>query len=167
MDYEIPRHRIVNDYMALVKSSQIYRNLESYSLNYIAELLLGLKKVSYTGNLRSLYKDNFPRFVGYSLVDTILVMLIHKVTNLYNGDFSSHTTQKYRTRKFRRMLFPKHSCLTNFDRITLCCANQNLTTIPNASIKVGMLNRPRKSLPGLCPVSTTMHCTLTLSLRLV
>lgn len=87
MDYEIPRHRIVNDYMALVKSSQIYRNLESYSLNYIAELLLGLKKVSYTGNLRSLYKDNFPRFVGYSLVDTILVMLIHKVTNLYNGDF--------------------------------------------------------------------------------
>lgn len=87
MEYQIPRHRVINDYMVLFKNSQIYRNLESYSLNNVSSQILGLNKVSYTGNLRTLYNENFPRFIGYSFVDTILVMLIHKATNLYNGDF--------------------------------------------------------------------------------
>lgn len=87
MDYEIPTHRIMNDYMVFFKNSQIYRNLESYSLNAVSEMILGLKKVSYMGNLRKLYEEDYPRFVAYAFVDTILVMLIHKATNLYNGDF--------------------------------------------------------------------------------
>lgn len=86
-EYQYPKHRLLIDYMLLFKRSQKFSNLESYSLNAVAEYILGLKKVSYQGNLRKLYNENYPRFLGYAFVDTILVMLIHKATNLYNTNF--------------------------------------------------------------------------------
>lgn len=86
-EYQYPKHRIITDYMILFKRSQKFSNLEAYSLNAVSETILGLKKVSYQGNLRKLYKDNYPRFVAYAFVDTILVMLLHKATNLYNTNF--------------------------------------------------------------------------------
>lgn len=84
---EIPAHRIITDYMLLFKDSLIYNNLESYSLNYCSELVLGLQKVMYTGNLRKLYEDNYYKFIAYAIIDTILVMMIHRTTNLYSVDF--------------------------------------------------------------------------------
>lgn len=87
VDAQIPVHRLIDDYMLMFKFSLIYNNLESYSLNFCTELILGLKKVMYTGNLRKLYQDNFPKFIAYAIMDTILVMLIHKKTNLYTIDF--------------------------------------------------------------------------------
>lgn len=84
---EMPLHRIINDYMQFFKDSLIYNNLGSYSLNNISELILGLQKVDYEGNLRTLYNENFPKFLGYALMDTILVMLIHKKVNLYTINF--------------------------------------------------------------------------------
>lgn len=84
---QIPAHRIIADYMILFKESLIYNNLGRYNLDSIAELILGLKKVTYTGNLRTLYENNYLRFVGYSFIDTILVMLIHRATNLLGVDF--------------------------------------------------------------------------------
>lgn len=77
-----PAHRVIIDYMQLFKDSLIYNNLGKYNLDSIAELILGLKKVTYSGNLRTLYETDYLRFVGYALVDTILVMLIHKNCNL-------------------------------------------------------------------------------------
>lgn len=87
LDYEIPTHRIINDYMMFFRQSQKYANFESYSLNSVSAKILGLTKVSYDGNLRTLYETNYPRFIGYAFIDTILVMLIHKAANLYNLDF--------------------------------------------------------------------------------
>lgn len=87
LDFEIPTHRIINDYIIFAKESLVYNQLGDYSLNNFAEITLGLKKVSYSGNLRKLYRTNFNKFIGYALIDTILVMLIHKKTNLYNVDF--------------------------------------------------------------------------------
>lgn len=87
LDYEIPTHRTINDYMMFFKDSQKYANLEAYSLNYVSEFILGLNKVAYDGNLRTLYETNYPKFIGYAFIDTILVMLLHKATNLYNSDF--------------------------------------------------------------------------------
>ena len=82
-----PTHRIIADYMKMFQEALIYNNLESYSLNSIASLVLKLNKVMYDGNLRTLYNQNYNKFIGYALMDTILVMLIHKATNLYNIDF--------------------------------------------------------------------------------
>ena len=87
IDLKIPTHRIIVDYMLLFKESLIYNNLGSYSLDNIAETVLKLNKVTYDGNLRTLYDQDYLRFVAYAFMDTILVMLIHKATNLLTVDF--------------------------------------------------------------------------------
>lgn len=87
VDVKLPVHRIIADYMVMFKKSLTYNNLESYSLNSISEKILGLQKVLYDGNLRKLYEEDYLRFIGYAFIDTILVMLIHKMVNLYNVDF--------------------------------------------------------------------------------
>ena len=84
---EMPQHRLILDYMMMFQGSLVYSNLESYSLNNISELILGLNKVQYEGNLRKLYDEEYLKFVAYAIVDTILVMLIHKKTNLMDVDF--------------------------------------------------------------------------------
>lgn len=84
---KMPTHRIIADYMQLFKEALIYNNLGSYSLDNIANDILGIGKISYAGNLRTLYKDDFLGFLAYGFVDTILVMLIHKKTKLYDVDF--------------------------------------------------------------------------------
>ena len=87
VNLEIPSHRLIGDYMLMFKDSLIYNALGSYSLNNCAELVLGLKKVVFQGNLRTLYEKEYLKFIAYAIVDTILVMLIHKSTNLYSVDF--------------------------------------------------------------------------------
>ena len=87
VDLQIPTHRVVACYMTLFKESLIYNNLTAYSLDAISELILGLHKVSYDGNLRTLYQTDYRRFIAYAFIDTILVMLIHKATNLLTVDF--------------------------------------------------------------------------------
>lgn len=84
---KLPKHRLVIDYMLAFQDSLVYNNLESYSLNFISEKILGLNKISYDGNLRTLYNDNYPKFLTYAIVDTILVMLIHNKTKLIDIDF--------------------------------------------------------------------------------
>lgn len=84
---ELPAHIVLTDYMQLFKESLTYNNLESYSLDSISELVLGLNKVTYSGNLKTLYDTDYLRFCAYAIVDTILVMLIHKQTNLLTVDF--------------------------------------------------------------------------------
>ncbi len=87
VNIKVPAHRMAIDYMQLFKESLVYNNLGKYSLNSIAEMILGLKKVSYDGNLRTLYDEDYLRFVAYALVDTIIGMLIHKATNLIGVEF--------------------------------------------------------------------------------
>lgn len=84
---KLPAHRLIGDYMNMFRESLIYNNLGNYSLNSIADSILGLKKIMYVGNLRTLYKNDFNKFLAYAFIDTILVMLIHKKTNLYDVDF--------------------------------------------------------------------------------
>lgn len=92
-----PRHRLASDYMRIFKASETFRNLESYSLDNVSNEVLGLGKVSYDGNLRVLYETDYLKFVSYALVDTILVMLLHKMTNLVSTYFfqSYYTSLPY------------------------------------------------------------------------
>lgn len=84
---ELPQHRLILDYMTMFKESLVYGNLESYSLNNISEIILGLNKVQYTGNLKTLYEENYVKFIAYAIIDTILVMLIHNKTKFSDIDF--------------------------------------------------------------------------------
>jgi DNA polymerase elongation subunit (family B) len=87
IDFEVPSHRVIMDYMFLFKESLVYNNLGGYSLNDISELILNLQKVEYDGNLRTLYETDYLRFIAYAIIDPILTMLIHKETNLMTVDF--------------------------------------------------------------------------------
>lgn len=84
---KLPYHRMYVDYMLLFKDSLVYNNLGKYSLDYVSELVLGLNKVSYSGNLRKLYEEDYLRFIAYAYIDTILVMLLHHSVNLLNINF--------------------------------------------------------------------------------
>ena len=84
---EMPAHRVISDYMFFFQESLIYNNLDNFSLSNIANLILGLDKIMYEGNLRTLYNTNFNKFLAYAILDTVLVMLVHKSTNLYNVNF--------------------------------------------------------------------------------
>jgi len=65
------------DYLELFKKFGLntYGQQESYKLDYIAELVLGEKKVDYSeyGSLHSLYENNFQLFVDYNIQDVELV----------------------------------------------------------------------------------------------
>ncbi|CAB4162468.1 PolB DNA polymerase elongation subunit (family B) [uncultured Caudovirales phage] len=59
---------------------QLYRkftfgNQESYKLDYISQIELGEKKIDYSeyGDLLSLYKNNFQKFIEYNIHDCVLV----------------------------------------------------------------------------------------------
>ena len=64
------------DYMDLFKKfAYTYGNQESYSLNHIASVVLGDKKLDYSeiGSLRTLYDDDFQMFVDYNIKDVELI----------------------------------------------------------------------------------------------
>lgn len=83
----LPNHRIVICYMNLFKTSLKYNTLDSYSLSNVAQIVLGLDKIEYDGNLKVLYETDPNKFVAYSIIDTVILMLLHLKTNLYSTDF--------------------------------------------------------------------------------
>lgn len=83
----VPRHRVIDCYMVGFRASYNYRSIGNFSLDNCSELVLGLNKVSYDGNLKTLYETDFCKWVSYALVDSILVMLIHKSTNVLGTNF--------------------------------------------------------------------------------
>jgi DNA polymerase elongation subunit (family B) len=86
-DVPYPKHRLTMDYMNVFKASPKYTTLESFSLDSVSENILKTKKVVYEGNLKTLYDNDYLRFISYAFVDTILVMLLHKTTNLLSTFF--------------------------------------------------------------------------------
>jgi len=79
---KLPLHKIVVDYLQVYKKwDNIIPTKESDTLDYVAEQALNVKKIHYSGTLTELYRDNFPKFVYYNAIDSILVKLIHDKLN--------------------------------------------------------------------------------------
>lgn len=77
-DTEMPAHRLIVDYMDLyAKWDTSIKIKESNSLDFVADNILGVKKIQYNGNLTHLYKNNYKDFVFYNAVDSCLVQQIH------------------------------------------------------------------------------------------
>ena len=96
---EIPAHRLIVDYMELYdKWDTFVKVKESSALDFVAGSILGDKfgKVSYTGDLKYLYKTDKKKFIFYNVIDTILVQLIHEKTRyidvLYGISKLAHCT---------------------------------------------------------------------------
>lgn len=74
---ELPMHRLILDYMQIFdKFDRSVKYKTNISLDVVAEEVLGLKKIEFTGSIADLYTNDVMRFMEYSVVDPILVQLI-------------------------------------------------------------------------------------------
>jgi DNA polymerase elongation subunit (family B) len=75
-----PTHTLILDMMDIIdkEDTQVLPTKESMNLDYISGEALGANKVEYDGNLEELYINDFPRYVFYNLIDSILVQLNDK-----------------------------------------------------------------------------------------
>lgn len=82
-DYEVPRHKLVFDYMLLYASLDTSIKVkESNSLDFVSTKILGVKKIEYKqGSLMKLYEEDFETFMYYNAVDSVLVQQIHLKMN--------------------------------------------------------------------------------------
>lgn len=64
----------VLDYLELYRK-HTFVNQESYRLDHIANVELGKSKLDYSeyGNLHTLYKQDYPKFLEYNVQDAVLV----------------------------------------------------------------------------------------------
>lgn len=69
----------IMDYLDLYKKFT-QGNRSSYKLDYIANLELGYGKISYDehGAMHLFYKNDFPRFVEYNIVDVVLIVELER-----------------------------------------------------------------------------------------
>lgn len=83
------------DYLELYKK-HTYVKQPSYSLDYIAHVVLGKKKLSYeeAGSLQNLYKTNFQKYIEYNIQDTNLVKCIDDKLKFLNVTFTIAYTAK-------------------------------------------------------------------------
>lgn len=74
---EMPMHRAVVDYLSIYEKWDSSVKLKSSSsLDAVAEIVLGVRKVHYDGSLMDMYERDYEKFIFYNAVDTILVQLI-------------------------------------------------------------------------------------------
>lgn len=76
----MPLHTPIIDMMEVMDFDMAVMPIkESYSLDYIASETpgLGIHKVEYDGDLQTLYNNDYPRYVFYNAIDSILVQLIN------------------------------------------------------------------------------------------
>jgi len=80
----VPYHVPVLDYMAIMEQFD-YPKRSKYSLDAVSEEVLeGVKKVSYDMTLQELYNKNFVKFCLYNAIDSILVQLIDRATEIFD-----------------------------------------------------------------------------------
>ncbi len=76
----MPAHRVIVDYLDLYKKwDQKVKIKDSNKLDFVADKLLGLKKIHYEGNLMDLYHNEYETFIYYNVVDTVLVYFLDYV----------------------------------------------------------------------------------------
>lgn len=75
----MPTHTLILDMMNVIKDEDyvVLPIKESYSLDYIAHESMGINKIEYDGTLQDLYDKDYPTYVYYNAIDSILVQLIN------------------------------------------------------------------------------------------
>lgn len=74
---KLPQHKLIVDYLEIYKKwDRTIDVKENDTLDFVAQAALGINKVKYPGNFQELYRE-FPKYVFYNAIDTILVEEIH------------------------------------------------------------------------------------------
>jgi DNA polymerase elongation subunit (family B) len=76
---ELPQHRVIVDYMELYsKWDTSIKIKDSSSLDFVAEQVLGVKKLTYDGTIQQMHDNDYYKYTLYNIIDTVLVQLIHE-----------------------------------------------------------------------------------------
>jgi len=77
------------DYLQVYKKFS-FKNQESYKLDFIAQVELGERKIDYSeyGDLQSLYKNNYQKFIEYNIHDVDLVYRLDEKLNFLSQIFT-------------------------------------------------------------------------------
>lgn len=75
---DMPIHTLVLDMMDIIGTfdMMVMPIKESLSLDYISYNTIGLHKIKYKGDLQKLYEEDFPTYIFYNAIDSVLVQLI-------------------------------------------------------------------------------------------
>ena len=88
LDYDgIPMHRMIIDYKELYEKNAP-ADIISFALNEVSDFELGVGKLDYEYTLKELYEQHPDEFIAYAIIDTLLVQLIHKKTNIIDIQFN-------------------------------------------------------------------------------
>lgn len=114
-DVMLPMHKIISDYMMIFqKWDQTIKIKENYKLDWISEQELGYKKVEHKLGFEAFYEQEYPDYVFYNAVDTILVEQIDKKAKTANiwytltGELKTELMMQFSTVK------PTEVVMTNF-----------------------------------------------------
>lgn len=82
INVEVPMHKIIYDYQLVFKTwDQTVEYVENHKLDYIAERVLNMHKVSHEWGFKEFYEEHYKEYVFYNCIDTILVEHIDKTIN--------------------------------------------------------------------------------------
>lgn len=94
-EFEQPAHRMIFDYMQLYEIADTSIKVkESSSLDFVSSKLVGVEKIKYTGDLQSLYENDFETYMYYNAVDSVLVQKIHDARNYISIIFAISSLSK-------------------------------------------------------------------------
>ena len=88
---QMPNHTLIVDMMDVIDTFDmaVMPIKENMSLDYIASKSpVGLHKIKYDGNLQQLYERDYPRYVFYNAIDSVLVQLIDKCFKTLNSIYT-------------------------------------------------------------------------------
>lgn len=98
IELPMPQHTLIIDMMDVIDMDMAVMPIkESKALEYISSETpgLGIHKIQYDGDLQDLYETDYPRYVFYNAIDSILVQLINyrykTLDNIYTQALYCHT----------------------------------------------------------------------------
>lgn len=108
------------DYMAMYKF-YTRKNPESYSLDYITRMELGVGKLDYDGTLSELYNNDWNRYVDYNIIDTYRIKQLEDKLGYIKLVQSLSLMTKCPMQAFQAVTqLIEGACLTYYRRHGLC-----------------------------------------------
>jgi len=83
----MPSHLGLLDYMEVFMNLKPYKVVENYKLGYIANLVLGTKKLEHGNESMMEFQKQTEKYIAYNIIDTILVKLIDDKLQLLDVAF--------------------------------------------------------------------------------
>ena len=148
---EMPAHRIIVDYMELFKKwDTSVRVKESIGLDFVSDAVLGVKKVNYEGNLKTLYQNDYKKFIFYNAVDSILVQKIHEKMKLVDILYGISTLSRIKIQDSYNTLPVTEGILRrklkNEKNVILCKLDREQREIDEDGVLGGYVKEPVKGM---------------------